>query len=75
MVMRWRRPAADGGAEIADVVGVLEAADDSSFTVRKAAGDLVVIARERALAGKTVPAGARAASSEPDTGNLQPARK
>jgi hypothetical protein len=49
MVMRWRRPAADGGAEIADVVGVLEAADDSSFTVRKAAGDLVVIARERAL--------------------------
>jgi hypothetical protein len=55
VVLRWRRPAVDGGEEIADVLGVLEAADGFSFTVRKASGELVTIPRERALAGKTVP--------------------
>jgi hypothetical protein len=55
VVIRWRRPAAGGGEEIADVLGVLEMADAASFAVRKASGDLVVIPRERALAGKTVP--------------------
>jgi N-acetylglutamate synthase len=54
VVIRWRRPAA-GGDEIADVLGILEAADAVSFTVRKASGDLVTIPRERTLAGKTVP--------------------
>ena len=54
VVVRWRRPAA-GGEEIADVLGILEAADAMSFTVREASGDLVTIPRERALAGKTVP--------------------
>ena len=38
---------------------ILEAADDASFSVRKASGDLVTIPRERALAGKTVPPSAR----------------
>lgn len=54
VVIRWRRPAGDG-EEIADVLGVLEAADAVSFTVRKASAELVTIARDRVLAGKTVP--------------------
>ncbi|MBO0806996.1 MAG: hypothetical protein J2P32_01670 [Actinobacteria bacterium] len=54
VVVRWRRPAA-GGEEIADVLGTLAAADDASFTVRRASGEIVVIPRERALAGKPVP--------------------
>ena len=61
VVIRWRRPAGNG-EETADVLGVLEAADAVSFTVRKASGELVTIPRERALAGKTVPARSRAAS-------------
>lgn len=55
VVIRWRRPAADGGEEIADVIGVLEAADAASFTVRKASDEPVTIPRERTLAGKTIP--------------------
>ena len=39
VVIRWRRPAGDAD-EIADVLGVLTAADDASFTVRKASGEL-----------------------------------
>lgn len=58
VVIRWRRPAMDGD-EIADVLGILAAADDASFTVRKASGELVTIPRDRALAGKTVPAAPR----------------
>ena len=55
IVLRWRRPASGGRDEVADVLGMLEAADDASFTVRKASGELVVIPIERALAGKVVP--------------------
>lgn len=55
VVIRWRRPASNGGEEIADVLGVLEAADTASFSVRKASGELIMIPRSRALAGKTVP--------------------
>jgi N-acetylglutamate synthase len=55
VVIRWRRPAADGSEEVADVLGTLEAASSGVFTVRKASGEVVVIPRERALAGKTVP--------------------
>ena len=55
VVIRWRRPAGDGGEEIADVIGVLEAADAVCFEVRKASGELVTIPRDRALAAKTVP--------------------
>jgi N-acetylglutamate synthase len=55
VVLRWRRPAKGGGEEVADVLGMLEAADAVSFTVRKASGEVVVIPRERALGGKTVP--------------------
>lgn len=55
VVIRWRRPAPDGAEEVADVLGILEAADPASFRVRNAAGDAVLVPRERALAGKTVP--------------------
>ena len=57
VVIRWRRPAAGDveGAEVADVLGILEAADAACFTVRKATGEVVSIPRERALAGKTIP--------------------
>lgn len=55
VVIRWRRPGKAGTGEIADVVGVLEAAGAASFAIRKSSGELVVIPRERALAGKTVP--------------------
>ena len=55
VVIRWRRPTADGGEEVADVLGILEAADEESFQVRLASGELVSIPLERALAGKTVP--------------------
>ena len=58
VVIRWRRPAGDG-EEIADVLGVLAAADAASFSVRKTSGELVTISRDRALAGKTVPAALR----------------
>jgi hypothetical protein len=56
VVIRWRRPAGNDGDETADVLGVLAAADAVSFSVRKASGELVTIPRDRALAGKTVPA-------------------
>ncbi len=55
VVIRWRRPRPGGDDEVADVLGILEAADDGSFSVRKRSGELVTVPRERALAGKTVP--------------------
>jgi hypothetical protein len=55
VVIRWRRPAAGDGEEVADVLGILEALDAACFTVRKASGEVVSIPTERALAGKTVP--------------------
>jgi hypothetical protein len=73
VVIRWRRPAGDGD-EVADVLGVLTTADDASFTVRKASGELVAIPHDRVLAGKTVPP-RRAATrrQEPGAGELPPA--
>jgi hypothetical protein len=55
VVVRWRRPAAGGGDEVADVVGLLEAADEHGFAVRNRRGELVLIARDRALAAKVIP--------------------
>ena len=54
VVIRWRRPAADG-EQVADVLGVLERADAGSYAVRTRDGRLVVIPAERALAGKVIP--------------------
>ncbi|MGH3154157.1 MAG: hypothetical protein ACRDOB_25990 [Streptosporangiaceae bacterium] len=67
VVIRWRRPAG-GGEEIADVLGVLEAADAVSFTLRKASGELVTIPRDRAMAGKIVPAVPRRKHRGPGSG-------
>lgn len=58
VVIRWRRPAGDGGTESADAVGVIEAIDEDSFTIRQASGG---------VGGRPAPA-----SSEADTGDLQP---
>jgi len=55
VVIRWRRPGPGTGEEVADVLGILEEHDADSFTVRKFDGQLVVIPRARALAGKVVP--------------------
>jgi N-acetylglutamate synthase len=55
VVIRWRRPADGGADEVADVLGVLEAADGAALTVRTASGESAVVPVERALAGKTVP--------------------
>lgn len=54
VVVRWRRPA-EPADQVADVLGILEIADDDSFSVRTARGELVVISRDRALAGKVIP--------------------
>ena len=55
VVIRWRRPAPGGGDEVADVLGQLEAMGDDGFSVRNRRGELVVVPRDRALAGKVVP--------------------
>ena len=55
VVIRWR-PGAEGSTQMTDVLGILEQADDQSFTVRRTRdGQLVVIPRTRALAGKVIP--------------------
>ena len=55
VVIRWLRPTAGNGEAVADVLGILEAADAGSFAVRTADGKLVVVPAGRALAGKVVP--------------------
>lgn len=55
VVIRWRRPAPDGNDEIADVLGILEAAGAEAFTVRRDSGEAVTIPLDRVLAGKAVP--------------------
>jgi len=55
VVIRWRRSGPDDGEQIADVLGILEEHDSHSFAVRTRDGQLVVVPRERALAGKVVP--------------------
>jgi hypothetical protein len=56
VVIRWRAPRPEGGAQMTDVLGVLEEADDDYFAVRRSRdGQLIVIPRELALAGKVVP--------------------
>jgi hypothetical protein len=56
VVIRWRLPEPQEGKHMADVLGILEEADDQSFTVRRGRdGQVVVIPRTSALAGKVVP--------------------
>lgn len=51
VVIRWQR----SDAEVADVLGILESVSDQAFVVRKSAGEVVTVPRERALAGKPIP--------------------
>ena len=55
---KWRddaKPVQVWSGKMTDVVGILEKHDAGSFTVRTSAGQLVVIPRARALAGKVIP--------------------
>ena len=55
VVIRWRPGPADS-TQVTDVLGILEEADDQFFKVRRGRdGQLIVIPRERALAGKVIP--------------------
>ena len=56
VVIRWRPPGPAEGTQMTDVLGILEEADEEFFKVRRTrGGQLVVIPRSRALAGKVVP--------------------
>ena len=56
VTIRWRPPELDGSNMMTDVLGILEEADEQFFKVRRGRdGELVVIPRARALAGKVVP--------------------
>jgi len=56
VVIRWRPPGPAGSKLMTDVLGMLEEADEEYFKVRRTRdGQLVVIPRTRALAGKVVP--------------------
>ena len=57
VTIRWRPPELEGSSKwMTDVLGILEEADDQFFKVRRGRdGQLIVIPRERALAGKVVP--------------------
>src|SRR5215475_1597863 len=56
VTIRWRPPELDGTKLMTDVLGMLEDADDQFFKVRRGRdGQLIVIPRARAVAGKVVP--------------------
>jgi hypothetical protein len=57
VTIRWRPAELEGSRKwMTDVVGILEDADDQVFKVRRGRdGQLIVIPRERAVAGKVVP--------------------
>jgi hypothetical protein len=55
VVIRWLLPGPDDGETMTDVLGILEEYDGESFSVRARGGQLVVIPRARALAGKVIP--------------------
>jgi hypothetical protein len=66
VVIRWRPPWPEAGGRMTDVLGILEVHSADSFTGSKASGQLVVIPRQRAVAGKVVPpAPARHRSGRP----------
>ena len=57
VAIRWRPPGPEDSNQMTDVLGILEEADDQFFKVRRGRdGQLVIIPRTRALAGKVVPA-------------------
>ena len=67
VVIRWRPPSLDASGQVTDVVGILDDADATSFTVRTRDGTLVVVPRMRAVAGKVVPPPPRRRHSHPES--------
>jgi len=56
VTIRWRPEELDDSGLMTDVLGILEDADDQFFKVRRGRdGQLIVIPRARAVAGKVVP--------------------
>ena len=55
VVIRWLLPGPEDSEKMTDVLGILEEYDGRSFGVRTRDGQLVVIPRARALAGKVIP--------------------
>jgi hypothetical protein len=55
VVIRWLLPDPDERGRMTDVLGILEVYDDEGFSVRTRDGQLVVIPRARAVAGKVIP--------------------
>jgi hypothetical protein len=56
VAIRWRPPELDDSKQMTDALGILEEADEQFFKVRRGRdGQLVVVPRTRALAGKVVP--------------------
>jgi hypothetical protein len=56
VTIRSRPPELDSTPQMTDVLGILEDVDDQFFKVRRGRdGQLVVIPRARALAGKVLP--------------------
>ena len=57
VTIRWRPAELEGSSKwMTDVLGILEEADDQFFKVRRGRdGQLIVIPRARAVAGKVVP--------------------
>ena len=56
VVIRWRPAALEDSKLMTDELGIVGHADDRSFTVRRTRdGQLVVVPRERAVAGNVVP--------------------
>jgi len=69
VVIRWRRPGPGDSEQVADVLGILEQHDPEFFTVRTRDEQVIVIPRDRALAGKVVPP-ARTPRHRPEGPNL-----
>jgi hypothetical protein len=55
VVIRWLLPGPDDRGRMTDVLGILEDYGGGSFSVRTRDGQLVVIPRARAVAGKVIP--------------------
>jgi hypothetical protein len=55
VVIRWLLPGQDERGRMTDLLGILEEYDAGSFSVRTRDGQLVVIPRARAVAGKVIP--------------------
>ena len=74
VVIRWRRPGPGASEQVADVLGILEQYEADFFAVRTRDEQIVVIPRDRALAGKVVPRRPDRAASQEDQSLLDDRR-